>query len=101
MNNTGVVNSDQSGSGANGKSFPFTPVYLDEFSSFVYPGFEQILNKARSANVAMHICHQSVGDLEAGLAPNPVLQKRTLHTMMAGKWRRDDDMICGLEQFSR
>ena len=42
-----------------------------------------------------------IGDLEAGLAPNPVLQKRTLHTMMAGKWRRDDDMIRGLEQFSR
>jgi hypothetical protein len=42
-----------------------------------------------------------VGDLEAGLAPNPVLQKRTLDTMMTGKLRRDEDMIRSREQFSR
>ena len=39
------------------------PVFLDEFSAFVYKGFENILNKARSSNVAMHLSHQSLGDL--------------------------------------
>jgi len=46
-----------------GASSRFTPVYLDEFSSFVYPGFANILNKARSSNVALHLSHQSLGDL--------------------------------------
>jgi len=44
---------------------PFLGVFLDEFSAFAYRGFEQILNKARSANVALHLSHQSLGDLEA------------------------------------
>ena len=43
----------------------FASVFLDEFSSYAYPGFEQILNKARSAKVALHLSHQSTGDLEA------------------------------------
>ena len=47
-----------------GEQNPFTSVFLDEFSSFAYLGFDQILNKARSANVAMHLSHQSMGDLE-------------------------------------
>jgi len=42
----------------------FTPVFLDEFSSFVYPGFINILNKARSSGVALHLSHQSIGDLK-------------------------------------
>jgi len=42
----------------------FTPVFLDEFSSFVYPGFINILNKARSSGVALHLSHQSLGDLK-------------------------------------
>lgn len=42
----------------------FLPVFLDEFSSFVYPGFLGILNKARSSGVALHLSHQSLGDLE-------------------------------------
>lgn len=41
----------------------FTSVFLDEFSSFAYPEFVQILNKARSAGVAIHLSHQSMGDL--------------------------------------
>lgn len=41
----------------------FTSVFLDEFSEFVYAGFISILNKARSANVGMHLCHQSLSDL--------------------------------------
>lgn len=32
-----------------------------------------------------HAC--VIGDLEAGLASNPVLQKRTFHAVMTGKWR--------------
>jgi len=43
----------------------FLPVFLDEFSSFVYEGFLQLLNKARSSGIGLHICHQSMGDLEA------------------------------------
>ncbi|MBS1960870.1 MAG: TraM recognition domain-containing protein [Bdellovibrionales bacterium] len=46
-----------------GQSHPFVPVYLDEFSAFVYPGFQNVLNKARSAGVAFHLSHQSTGDL--------------------------------------
>ncbi len=43
---------------------PFLPVYLDEFSAFIYQEFAQTLNKARSANVGLHLAHQSMGDLE-------------------------------------
>ncbi len=42
----------------------FTPIFLDEFSSFVYQGFLGILNKARSSGIALHLSHQSLGDLE-------------------------------------
>ncbi len=41
----------------------FTSVFLDEFSEFVYEGFISILNKARSSNVALHLCHQALSDL--------------------------------------
>lgn len=43
----------------------FTSLFLDEFSSFVYPGFLGILNKARSTKTAIHISHQSMGDLSS------------------------------------
>lgn len=46
-----------------GASATFMPVFLDEFSAFAYLGFEAILNKARSSNVALHLSHQSLGDL--------------------------------------
>jgi type IV secretory pathway TraG/TraD family ATPase VirD4 len=42
----------------------FAPVFIDEFSAFVFEGFEQFLNKARSRNVGLHLSHQSMGDLE-------------------------------------
>ncbi len=45
-----------------GETARFTPVYLDEFSAFVYEGFENILNKARSSRVALHLSHQAIGD---------------------------------------
>lgn len=41
----------------------FSSLFLDEFGSFVYPGFLGLLNKARSAKLAVHISHQSLGDL--------------------------------------
>ncbi len=47
------------------KTDEFLPVFLDEFSAFVYEGFLQLLNKARSSNIALHLSHQSMGDLEA------------------------------------
>lgn len=43
----------------------FTPVYLDEFGSFVYGGFLGLLNKARSTGVALHLSHQSLGDIRS------------------------------------
>lgn len=42
----------------------FTSIFLDEFSSFVYPGFISLLNKARSTGCAFHLSHQSLADLE-------------------------------------
>lgn len=43
----------------------FTSVILDEFPEFIYEGFISILNKARSAKVAMHLCHQALSDFTA------------------------------------
>lgn len=43
----------------------FSSLFLDEFGSFVYPAFLGLLNKARSAKIAVHISHQSMGDLSA------------------------------------
>ena len=42
----------------------FCPVMIDEFSAFVFDGFEQFLNKARSKNIALHLSHQAISDLE-------------------------------------
>ena len=46
-----------------GELATFTPLFLDEFSAFVYEGFANILNKARSSRVALHLSHQSQADL--------------------------------------
>ncbi|RYZ77073.1 MAG: hypothetical protein EOP05_03035 [Proteobacteria bacterium] len=40
-----------------------TPVYLDEFASFACTEFADLISKARSANLALHFSHQSIGDL--------------------------------------
>jgi conjugal transfer pilus assembly protein TraD len=39
------------------------PTYLDEFASFACPEFADLISKARSAKLALHFSHQSVGDL--------------------------------------
>lgn len=41
----------------------FYPIYLDEFYSLAYPAFVELINKARSAGVAIHLGHQSQADL--------------------------------------
>jgi hypothetical protein len=41
----------------------FIPTYLDEFASFACPEFADLISKARSAGLALHFSHQSVGDL--------------------------------------
>lgn len=41
----------------------FTPVYLDEFGSLACPAFLELVAKARSAGMALHFSHQSLGDL--------------------------------------
>jgi len=49
--------------GRMGSQASFYSVFMDEFSAFAYEGFEQILNKARSSKVALHLSHQSTADL--------------------------------------
>jgi type IV secretory pathway TraG/TraD family ATPase VirD4 len=39
------------------------PTYLDEFASFACPEFADLISKARSAGLALHFAHQSIGDL--------------------------------------
>ncbi len=40
-------------------------VYLDDFTEYLTPSFVTLLNKSRSANVAIVFAHQAVGDLAA------------------------------------
>ena len=40
-------------------------VYLDDFTEYLTPSFVTLLNKSRSANVAITFAHQALGDLEA------------------------------------
>lgn len=42
----------------------FFPIYVDEFAMVAFPAFIDLLNKARSAKIAITIAHQSLGDLE-------------------------------------
>lgn len=42
----------------------FVPVYLDEFATFVCAEFADLISKARSAGLALHFSHQSLGDLK-------------------------------------
>lgn len=43
----------------------FTPIFLDEFGSLACPAFLELIAKARSAGLALHFSHQSLGDLTA------------------------------------
>lgn len=43
----------------------FTPVFLDEFGSLACHSFLELIAKARSAGMALHFSHQSLGDLKA------------------------------------
>ncbi|MBL7716633.1 MAG: type IV secretion system DNA-binding domain-containing protein, partial [Bdellovibrionales bacterium] len=45
------------------RTSPFIPTYLDEFASFACPEFADLISKARSAGLALHFSHQSVGDV--------------------------------------
>lgn len=42
----------------------FFPVFIDEFAEFATEEFVGWLNKARSSGFAIHLAHQSLGDLE-------------------------------------
>ena len=46
-----------------GKTGKFCPVFLDEFSCFVCDAFRRLIGLARSAGLALHYSHQSLGDL--------------------------------------
>lgn len=45
------------------KEVRLIPAYLDEFASFACPEFADLISKARSAGIALHFSHQSIGDL--------------------------------------
>jgi hypothetical protein len=45
------------------KDIKLIPTYLDEFASFACPEFADLISKARSAGLALHFSHQSIGDL--------------------------------------
>ena len=49
---------------SNNKQNKLFSVYLDDFQDYIYEGFGSLLNKSRSANIAMVFSHQSLGDLE-------------------------------------
>jgi hypothetical protein len=49
--------------GTIGTSTKILPTYLDEFASFACPEFADLISKARSAGLALHFAHQSIGDL--------------------------------------
>lgn len=40
------------------------PTYVDEFAAFACPEFADLISKARSAKIALHFSHQSIGDLQ-------------------------------------
>lgn len=42
----------------------FYPVFIDEFAEFATKEFVGWLNKTRSSGIAIHLAHQSLGDLE-------------------------------------
>ena len=42
----------------------FFPVFIDEFASIAFEAFIELINKARSAKMAISIAHQSLGDLK-------------------------------------
>ena len=42
----------------------FCPVYIDEFAPFAIPDFATIFAMGRSAGLALHVSHQSMGDLK-------------------------------------
>lgn len=45
------------------KGVKLIPTYLDEFATFACPEFADLISKARSAGLALHFAHQSIGDL--------------------------------------
>lgn len=40
------------------------PIYIDEFASFAYPEFAEVLRMSRSSGVSVTMSHQSLGDLD-------------------------------------
>ncbi len=51
----------------------FYPVFIDEFNSFIFEGFLDFLEKARSANMGLVLAHQSLANLER---INPAYKKQ-------------------------
>jgi type IV secretory pathway TraG/TraD family ATPase VirD4 len=47
----------------NAQQRKLVPTYVDEFASFACVEFADLISKARSAGIALHFSHQSVGDL--------------------------------------
>ncbi len=64
----------------------FFSVFLDDFSEYLYPGFVSVLNKSRSANVAIVFAHQALGDIQTLGEPiaNSILTNSNLKVFMRG-----------------
>lgn len=68
----------------------FLAIHIDEFSSFTYQNFIEVLNKGRGARFAFSLYHQSLGDLSArGMSfQQQILENTNIKIMM-----RQDDPI--------
>lgn len=64
----------------------FFTIFLDDFSEYLYPGFVTLLNKSRSARVAVVFAHQALGDLHAlgDAVSNSILTNSNLKIIMRG-----------------
>lgn len=67
-----------------GDEKPFFSVYLDDFTEYLTPNFVSLLNKSRSANVAIVFAHQALGDLAAlgDAVKNTILTNSNLKVFM-------------------
>ena len=66
----------------------FFPIYVDEFSSFAYENFIELLNKARGAKLAVTLLHQSLADLAQ---KRPTFQQQIIENTNVKIIMRQDD----------
>ena len=75
----------------------FFPVFVDEFSSFVYENFIEFLNKGRGAGFAITLLHQSLADLAT---KRTTFQQQILENTNVKIIMRQDDPF-SIEKFAK